>query len=950
MSSRTETLRPLPRAGGLGRGPAPAPADGTWWGRYFRALSGFSAEARATIEADARYIASAANPPFVEGDETPGAVRTGIVVGSVQSGKTASMLGAAAMLLDGGVDLLIVLAGTRVALWLQTYERLLQQLDGSTMENAWRRNGERLIVPLPNDILGDQRADPRRYLLSQRRRVRMAAVAQTPVIFVVPKEDDHLLELGRFLSDCFSGATLDAREKPLRMVVLDDEADDASILEAGADQRVTPSYIQQLWADRRHPGETRHPRLHATYIAYTATPMANFLQASHNPLSPRHFQVALRTPSDGGAVSPRSLTYTERGGIRRYYTGGSMFYERLRGGAADPCVSRPFPVPTPDEPAESFDRRFRGVRWEMLGDALRGYFVAGALRLAMTGRRLADVECLVPMSPGELGRILPPTHSMLYHPSALRELHFQGADDIARWSGSEPDAEEDTLVPRDALGGAVLDAAGLARRLAAEEDRWRAWVGRFDASVAGLSAFPGAAYRRASSVSWHELRSILINDVFPFTKLRVLNSDPKADDRPCFGMRAVAGGALPPDDVFTIFVAGNVLSRGLTVEGLATSLFLRSAREPAADTQMQMQRWFGYRGEHLPFCRVHLFHDQLELFRAYHVNDEAMKQEILVGMEAGSSPARRGVLVLQGRNFRATAKVLSHRVPLHPGPTPTVRLLEIDDPVVASGNASVLGGLLGDGEWRHLEVAGTARGRVRTEPLSLVEVAATLEALRFSRHDPDPTHEFGARWISVQRALRLQTPLFRPPGVARTDWAVDPSGCPYSIAAYLRLWAAALDTHAAPGLYPTDAPRIPWGMIDLDAYRRARPRFYVAVRYGGEGPATDPRLAAFGVLAMRRGVSPSAAYLLETLWGSRGRTGEYLGDQLLDYHVHGSQPVPRLHQESVWRPRGHPGLVLFHVVRSPSEGEPDSVAVGLSLPHGGPDHIAALREGTGDDS
>jgi hypothetical protein len=116
-----------------------------------------------------------------------------MVVGSVQSGKTASMLGVAALTLDAGVDLLILLAGTRVSLWLQTYERLLAQLDGSTPDDAYRRRAQRLILPQPADILHEQRADPSRYL--QRPMARQALKAGRPIICVVPKEDDHLIML-----------------------------------------------------------------------------------------------------------------------------------------------------------------------------------------------------------------------------------------------------------------------------------------------------------------------------------------------------------------------------------------------------------------------------------------------------------------------------------------------------------------------------------------------------------------------------------------------------------------------------------------------------------------------------------------------------------------------------------------------------------------------------------
>src|SRR5262249_23574205 len=42
-----------------------------------------------------------------------------------------------------------------------------------------------------------------------------------------------------------------------------------------------------------------------------------------------------------------------------------------------------------------------------------------------------------------------------------------------------------------------------------------------------------------------------------------------------------------------IVIGGNVLARGLTIEGLVVSFFLRAASQ--YDTLMQMGRWFGYR-------------------------------------------------------------------------------------------------------------------------------------------------------------------------------------------------------------------------------------------------------------------------------------------------------------------------------------------------------------------
>lgn len=64
------------------------------------------------------------------------------------------------------------------------------------------------------------------------------------------------------------------------------------------------------------------------------------------------------------------------------------------------------------------------------------------------------------------------------------------------------------------------------------------------------------------------------------------------------------GVADKPPGVRVIAVGGNSLSRGLTLEGLSTSYFLRNAK--AYDTLLQMGRWFGYRDGYPDLCRLWL--------------------------------------------------------------------------------------------------------------------------------------------------------------------------------------------------------------------------------------------------------------------------------------------------------------------------------------------------------
>ena len=924
----------------------PPPADATngksWWQCYRNAVARrLSPTALAVLEADARYIVGKALPRV--GDEldpiawSETRVRTGMVVGSVQSGKTASMLGVAAMGLDAGADMLILLAGTRVSLWLQTYERLLAQLDGSTAETAYRRRTERLILPQPADILNDERADPARYL--QRPLARQALRAGRPIICVIPKEDDHLLMLRRFLTDVVTDEYLDTRERPYSILLLDDEADDASVLDSERSQKVTPRFITALWSGDPDETATRHPAMLATYVAYTATPQANFLQSTHNPLSPRDFNAALRTPGPTGTVNSRSLTYVEATGVGAYYCGGEMFYERLRkAGDGTLCHAMSFPELRPGETEQELAARRDGQRWTMLSEALRCYFVGAALRSLAPGWEQAFTHDSIYATADEAMRAAPGSHTMLVHPSARKEDHFATALDIVRWARAEPGREALVELRPHEEEMLMLSVEGLERRMAAEEQEWSAWLGRFEASRIALAALPQAPYAPITSSDWPRVRTALVERVFPNVRLRVLNSDPAADDRPRFEVTEEDGRFHTPADSLSIFVAGNVLSRGLTLEGLTTSLFLRGAAEPAADTQMQMQRWFGYRGSFLPFCRVFTYEDQLGLFRRYHVNDNALKAEIMASMDAGDE-ATGPALVLQGAAFVATSKVEARKVPLSPGPRPSIRLIEAEDNTLALHNIDLAAGLLDDGEWIPLrDDKGLERGLIRSEPISLNQLATILDGLRYSHHDPALDNELSQRWEHYARLLGIDGTLFTPPTRLPQDYGVEPQSCPYSIAAYLRLWSNLVGDRSAPGFYPTDRPDVPWNFAD--ALHSSVPDFYLAFRHG-EHIARDPRLAARGVRAVTRQPLPSGRSL-QTLWGTRGYNGTYYGDELIDYYHHCTQPVPSIQGGASWRPRGHPGLALFHVVHAPQHAT-DYLAIGLGLPHGGPDHIAALR-------
>ncbi|MBO6855124.1 MAG: hypothetical protein JJ872_15360, partial [Marivivens sp.] len=801
--------------------PAPKEAD-SWWERYKAQLVGLTDTARASVEADSRYIlkrgilaADTAKPEEWSFSRS----RTGLVMGSVQSGKTASMLGVSALAIDSGVDIIVVLAGTRLSLWRQTYERLVQQLD-SGEENA-QKISRRLLCPGPGIALSEQT-----HPLASTYRLAPAPVRRRlsegkPLIIVAMKQTDHLHALGASLRKSVF-KEIEELGRDVHMLVLDDEADDGSILDAIVESSQDPIYgnlkqIPRAIANLWDPPQGSPENLFSTYIAYTATPQANLLQEDHNPLAPRDFLISLRTPLDvghpvdtadpGNLSAPRSSTYPEAAGIRYCYTGGEVFYRRAE--AAKLCI------PTTNSVQQD------------LADAVRAFLVAGAIRLHRSGRLgpWSSLANWFDTREEALAKAASP-HSMLYHPSAAIERHFQGAEDLLIWAGIQDRAAARELLD---TGEARLPHS-LVERLLADPAPWSKWLENYRASAKAIEE-EFDVLTPTSFPDWQTVEGLLVDEVIPGTRIAVVNSDPNADDRPSYEPSQVAGTGKwrAARDLCTIFVSGNVMARGLTLEGMTTALFQRSSANPLADTQMQMQRWFGYRGSYIELCRVFASSDQISLFRDYHDVDEAVRHSITERMMRDAPKPT----VLQGLNFAATGKIAGvGTLPISPGPRPFITV--INDSGQQDPNAKMVAELFGQPS-SDLTVASVLRGRILNAPLELNEAAELLDRLAFADYRPGNEGFHADIWRVIEAranafATLTNAPFYRPP--VRNGKGDQPRrACPYAISAYLRLWSASL-TRSITGLFVTGQPGDRWSYADLSRKNAERPRFWIGIRYG----------------------------------------------------------------------------------------------------------------------
>ena len=150
--------------------------------------------------------------------------------------------------------------------------------------------------------------------------------------------------------------------------------------------------------------------------------------------------------------------------------------------------------------------------------------------------------------------------------------------------------------------------------------------------------------------------------------------------------------------VTTIVVGGNTLSRGLTLEGLVSSYFVRAAS--AYDTLLQMGRWFGYREGYEDLCRVWMTDELRNWFRDLAGVELEIREEIRRMILLGLTPAEVGVRVRKHPAMVITAAAkMRGAATVHwsyGGTYPQTTLLEHQNASVISDNWRAVENLLSD--------------------------------------------------------------------------------------------------------------------------------------------------------------------------------------------------------------------------------------------------------------
>jgi len=520
--------------------------------------------------------------------------RRGLVVGHVQSGKTANYAGLICKAADAGYKLIIVLAGMHNVLRQQTQRRMDRDFLGYDTTPAQGSHGiarigvgdfdrnihaENLTTQASNGDFNRAFADNLGI-----------GVQQRPVLLVIKKNARILENLNTWVREVLASRG-DTDTRPL--LVIDDEADQASVdtgqQEFDEDDTPDPEY-----EPKRINGQIRrllHAFSRSAYVAYTATPFANILihdaglaKDFGEDLFPRSFIVNLPAPSS--YIGPTLVFGIDGNGstaaddpldiIRHVDQEGEGWLPQGHKNGYKPVYKGEEKIPP------------------SLENAILTFILSCAARAA---RGQADGH-----------------NSMLIHVSRFKSVHQEVFAQVDEWLANIK------RVLRYRTGGQEI--------LARLRNLWTSDFEKTSSEIRSREIGRGLLI-----TSWSEVEQHLASAADKI-KPQVVNSEM---------IEAIDYEGNAGQGLSVIAIGGDKLSRGLTLEGLTVSYFLRASK--MYDSLMQMGRWFGYRPGYIDLCRLYLTPDLELWFHHVATASEELRERLNHMAMIGATPEVYGLRI-----------------------------------------------------------------------------------------------------------------------------------------------------------------------------------------------------------------------------------------------------------------------------------------------------------------
>lgn len=515
--------------------------------------------------------------------------KKGLVVGQVQSGKTANYTGLVCKAADSGFKLIIIMAGIHNNLRSQTQLRIDESFLGFDTQHTRAFDQRSIQIGVGDPYFGSpivahsltssiEKGD---FTQGAANALGLNFNTSEPIVAVIKKNPHVLRRIHQWLAaqaneDNELGRVI--RNKSL--LLIDDEADNASI-NISNNPQIQSSINGWITQILNLFGKN-------AYVGYTATPFANiFIPLDDQNLFPRNFIKNIPAPSN--YIGPEKVF------------GFSSLEEDEASNTVLPIINRINDysgfVPDRHKKADQLPSSLP----ESLKRAIRCFIITCAIR-RLRGQTAVH-------------------NSMLIHVS--RFMRWQ--DHIAELVSNQFIYYRRGIDQNDAV---ILDE--LKSTFEQDDNDYKSYVSVskqiLDTELKNLD----------SQIQVHKWSEVLqhLNDAA--SRIEV---------------KSIHGGSGEALDYFdhknglsVIAVGGNKLSRGLTLEGLSVSYYLRASK--MYDTLMQMGRWFGYRGGYVDLCRLFTSRELNEWFCHITQASEELREEFdYMSDVAGSTPEQYALKV-----------------------------------------------------------------------------------------------------------------------------------------------------------------------------------------------------------------------------------------------------------------------------------------------------------------
>lgn len=569
------------------------------WQTYLRTLkrNGFSDESIKNIKSSTEDILKHLNP--CTDKDSP---LRGLVVGNVQSGKTANMTGLICAAADNGFNMFIILSGMIDNLRIQTENRFKKDLESGNPILNWK------IITNP----GPKSTDT----LSQ---CNFGVKSKYRYMSIVLKNSTRLKNLISWLKS-------DPQKlEQMKILIIDDEADQASINtkdvttdeEGKINGLIRDLVFSRYWA----PGQTAAYPQAVDYLGYTATPYANVLnEAGKDSLFPSDLIYSL-------PVSPEYFGPEQIIGLRAGYSADESLDKDLDG----LNIIREIPE-SQIKQVEEDQNGLAFVLPETLKDSICWFLCSvAALRFQKIRRPF----------------------SMLVHTSQKTSCHEILSNLIQEWLQSAAKtrllARCESVWTRETKNLTLQDFLSVMKNY--PTDNLKNYPSFDDIKPDLLQLIQ----ENVQHISLDDDQNRHYGNGIHLCVDNSTNNRP-TDDNEMLRLLYPTAANMPEKAPAFLVVGGMTLSRGLTLEGLISTYFLRTTK--LGDTLMQMGRWFGYRRNYELYPRIWMSQAAIQRFEELTMIDYDLRREIQRMARFNQRPGDKGVKVQQtsGSHLGLTAK------------------------------------------------------------------------------------------------------------------------------------------------------------------------------------------------------------------------------------------------------------------------------------------------------